>query len=97
MRRQHVRVVVCDKLGFSRACLILLLDMRLCRFRSVVHCMLMMTTSEVCMMSGSLMFARFMVFSGFLVVSCRMFVMFRCLVMMFGCLFRHISPRCELL
>jgi len=34
-----------DELGFSRACLTLLFDMRLCRFRGVVHCVLMMTTS----------------------------------------------------
>ena len=69
-----------------------MLDMRLCRFRSVVLCVLMMTTGQMRVMCRSLMLTRFMVLSGFLVVSCRVFVMFRCLVMML-CLLRHISSQ----
>jgi hypothetical protein len=65
--------------------LAVMFDMCLGCFRCVVHCMLMVTVSQVRMMSCGLMFARFMVLCGFLVVPCRMFVVLRCFVMMVYC------------
>jgi hypothetical protein len=67
-------------------------DMRLGRFRSVVHCMFVMTAGQVCMMSCRLLISRFVMFSGLLMVSCRVFVMLCCLVVMISCLFRHDFP-----
>jgi hypothetical protein len=58
--------------------LAMIFDMRLGRFRSVVHCMFVVTACQVRMMCCCLMFARFVVFCGFLVVSCRVFVMLCC-------------------
>jgi hypothetical protein len=55
-------------------------------FRSVVDGMLVVPVSEVCVVSCRLVFSRFVVLGGFLVVSCCVFVMLRCFVMVLDCL-----------
>ena len=64
-----------------------MLEMGLDRFRSVVDCVFVVTLGEVRMICCHLVFACFVVLSGFLVVSCRVFVMLCCLMMMLCCLF----------
>jgi hypothetical protein len=61
-------------------------DVRLCRFRCVMHGVFVVTTGKVRVMRRRLVFSCFMMLCGFLVVSCRVFVMFCCLVMMLCCL-----------
>ncbi len=60
-------------------------DVGLCRFRSMVHRVFVMTTGQVRVMGCCLVFSCFMVLCGFLMVSCRVFMMLRCLVMMLCC------------
>ena len=66
-----------------------MLHVGLGRFRSVVHGVLMVPVSGVGVMRSFFVIASFMVLSGFLMVTRRVFVMFGCLVMMLGRLFRH--------
>ncbi len=72
--------------------LAVMFDVSLGCFCCVVHRVLVVTASQVSMVSCGLMFARFMVLCGFLVVACRVFVVFRCLVMMVCCRLRHKLP-----
>jgi hypothetical protein len=76
-----------NKLGVRRDGLAVIFDMRLGRFPSVVHCVFVVTAGQVCVMRCCLVFSCFMMPCGFLVVSCRKFVMFCCFVMMLCCLF----------
>ena len=55
-------------------------------FLSVVGCVDVVSAGYVRVMCCCLVLARFVVLSGFLMVSCRMFVMLCCLVMMLCCL-----------
>ena len=57
-------------------------DMRLRRFRSMVHCMFVVAASEVCMMRCRLVFPCVVVLGGLLVMTSRVFVMLCCFVMM---------------
>ena len=75
-----------NNLGVGRDGLAMIFDMRPGRFRSVVLCMFVVTAGQVRMMRCRLMFARFVMFCGFLVVSCRVFGMLRCFMMMLCCL-----------
>jgi hypothetical protein len=61
-------------------------DMRLGCFRSVVHCVFVVTAGQMCVVRRRFVFPCFVVLRGFLVVSRSMFVMFSCLVMMLCCL-----------
>ena len=79
------------KLGTAQDGLAVLFEMRLGRFRSVVHCVLVVSLGEVRVMRRRLVFACFVLLSGFLVVSCRAFVMICCLVMMLCCFLGHKS------
>jgi hypothetical protein len=61
-------------------------DMRLRRFRSVVHGVFMVAARKMGVVRCRFVIAFFVVLCGFLVMSCRVFVMFCCLVMLFCCL-----------
>jgi len=58
-------------------------------FRSVVHGVLVVAAGQMGVMCRGLMFSRFMVLSGFLVVSCGVLVVLGRLVMMFCCFLGH--------
>jgi hypothetical protein len=73
------------KLCVGGACFSVILDMRFSCLRSVVHCVFMVTTGYVCVMSSRLVFSCFMMFSGFLVVSGRVLVMLCCFMMVRCC------------
>ncbi len=75
------------KLGARQHGLAVMFEMGLDRFRSVVHCVFVVTLGEVRVICCHLVFACFVVLSGFLVVTSRVFVMLCCLVMMLCCLF----------
>jgi hypothetical protein len=73
----------------SRHGLAVVFDMGFGCFRSVVHGVFVVAAGQVGMMCRGLMFSRFMVLSGFLVVSCGVFVMLGRLMMMFSCFLGH--------
>jgi hypothetical protein len=75
-----------NKLSRGRRGLPVVLNMCLCRFCSVVPCMLMVSISQLRMMRGRLELSCFVVLRGFLVVSRSVFVMFCCLLVMLRCL-----------
>jgi hypothetical protein len=65
--------------------------MKLCCFGGMVICMLCVSVSRMCVMSGGFMIAGLMV-SGRVAMMLRSArVVLCCLVMVLGCLFRHIS------
>jgi hypothetical protein len=72
----------------------------LCCFRCVVSCVVHVALRGVRVVSRHFVVALFMVRRRFAVVLRREFVVFGCLVMMFGCFLRHSSsilnarPRC---
>jgi len=70
----------------GRAGLTVIFDVCLGRFPGVVHRVFVVTASQVRMMCCRLVFSCFVMFGGFLVVSCGVFVMLCCLVMMLCCL-----------
>ena len=43
------------------------------------------TVRQMCVVGGFLMMASFVMFGGFMVVPCSVFVMFRCLLVMVSC------------
>jgi len=63
--------------------------MRLCRFSSVVGCVVQMSLSRMCVVSRQLMIPRLMMLCGFAVVLAGMLQMVGCFVMMLCCLPRH--------
>jgi lysylphosphatidylglycerol synthetase-like protein (DUF2156 family) len=63
--------------------------MCLCGFVGTVRRMVVMSASHVCAMRRCLAFARLVILCRFFLMSCCVFVMFRRLVKMFSCLFRH--------
>jgi hypothetical protein len=69
----------------GRDSLAVIFDMRFGCFRRVVHCVFVVTTGQVCVVSCGFVFTRFMVLCGFFVVSCRVFMVFCCLVVMLHC------------
>ena len=75
-----------NKLGRGRSGLPVVLNMRLCRFCSVVPCMLMVSISELRMVGCRLVLTCFVVLRGFLVVSRSVFMMFRCPLVVLRCL-----------
>jgi len=64
----------------------MIFNMRLGRFGSVVHCMLVVPVGQVRVMPCRLVSPRFVMFGGLLVMACRMFVMLCCFVMVLDCL-----------
>lgn len=65
------------------------LDMQLGRFRRMMHGVLMMAARRVRMVGGGLVVTSLMVSGGFAMMPGGMLVMFRCLVMMLGCVLGH--------
>jgi hypothetical protein len=65
------------------------LEVRLCCFRRMMRCMLQVPVCRMRVMRRRQMIVSLVVFRGFAMVPCRVFVMFRCLVMMLCCLFGH--------
>jgi hypothetical protein len=72
-------------LGVRSYGLAVIFNMRLGRFSGVVLCVFLVTAGQVRMMRCCLVFSRFMMLCGFLVVSCRKLVMLCRLVMMLCC------------
>ena len=64
----------------------MMFDVSLCGFCSVVNCVLMVTVGEVCVMCGRFVVSLFVLLCGFIVVSCRVFVMLCSLAVMLRCL-----------
>jgi hypothetical protein len=79
--------LLCDCLGLVTV----MLHMRLCRFGRMVIRMVRMSGGCVRVMRSSFMIPRLVMFRGGAVVLCRAFEMLCCLVVVLGCLFRHIS------
>jgi hypothetical protein len=52
----------------------------------------MMAVSEMRVVSGLFVVARFMMSGGFLVVARSVLVVFRCLLVMVNCVLRHVQP-----
>jgi len=63
----------------------MIFNMRLGRFRSMVHCMFVVAASDVRVMCFRLVLSCFVVLGGFLVMACRVFVMLCRFVMMLYC------------
>lgn len=55
----------------------------------MVRRVFVVTSGEVCMMRCGLVFSCFMMLCGFLMVSCRVFIMLCCLAVMLYCFYRH--------
>lgn len=71
------------------------LDVRLCCFRSMMRCMLQVPVCRMRVMRRRQMIVSLVVFRGFAMVPRRVLVMFRCPVMMLCCLLGHALPlRC---
>jgi len=68
-----------------------MLHVMLCRFGSVMGCVVKMTLRGVRMVCSRLVIAFFVVGCRFAVMARRVFVVFRCFVMMFCRLLRHRS------
>ena len=65
----------------------MIFDMGLRGFGSVVHCVFVVTASQVGVMCRCLVPPGLVVFCGFLMVSCRVLMMLCCLVVMLCCSF----------
>jgi len=65
--------------------LAVIFNVRLGRFRRMVHCVFVVTAGQVRVMRCRLVPSCFVVLCGFLVVPCRVFVMLCCLVVMLCC------------
>jgi hypothetical protein len=65
------------------------LDVRLCRFRGVMRCVLQVPVCGMRVMRRRQMIVGLVVFRGFAMVPRRVLVVLRCLVVMFNCLFGH--------
>ena len=76
----------------GRICLSVVLDVGLGCFGGMMGCMLMVAMGHLRVMCRGLVLSGFMVAGGFSVVTSRVFVVFRCLVMMVCCLCRHSFP-----
>jgi hypothetical protein len=63
----------------------------LCRFRRMMIRMMRVSTRGVSVMRSSFMISRFVVPRGVAMMLGRALQMFRCLMMVLGCLFRHSS------
>jgi hypothetical protein len=68
-----------------------MLHMKLGCFGRMVSSVLRMSVSRVCVMSGRLVIARLVMLGGVPMMFRCACVVLRCLMMVFGCLFRHIS------
>ncbi len=62
------------------------------RFCCVMRCVVQVSLCRVRVVSGCQMVTSLVVTSGFAMVLSRKFVVFRCLVMVLCCLFRHSRP-----
>jgi hypothetical protein len=71
-----------------------MLDVKLCGFARVMHRVLVMTAGRMGVMRGRLVISFFMVLGGFAVMTGCVLVMFRCFVMMLGCLLGHADLHC---
>jgi hypothetical protein len=79
-------------LGARRSCLVsVMLHMQLGGFARVMHRLLVMPAGGMRVVRGRLVIAAIMMLRGFAMVTGGVLVMFRCLVMMLGCLLRHID------
>ncbi|HXO88790.1 MAG TPA: hypothetical protein VN885_09080 [Candidatus Acidoferrales bacterium] len=63
--------------------------MRLCRFRSMMRCMLQVSVCRMRVVRRRQMIVGLVVFRSFAMVPRRVLVMLRCLAMMLCCLFGH--------
>jgi hypothetical protein len=84
-------------LGVGRAGLAVVFYMCLRRFRSMMRGVLVVTMSQMRMVSCRFVIACFVVSCSFLVVSGRVFMMLGCFFVVLYCLLRHKSPCCHLL
>ena len=64
----------------------MIFNVRLGYFSSVMGRMFVVAACQLSVMSSRLMFAGFVVLGGFFVMSCRMFMVLRCFMMMVHCI-----------
>jgi len=73
-----------------------MLHVKFCRLARMVIRMLRMSVSRVCVVSSCFVIARLVVLSGVAMMLRRACVALGCLVMVLGCLFRHVFSESQL-